>query len=509
MRVHIDLFAGIGGNSFAADSIWDDIEHIFCEIDPFCQEVLKKHWHHSKIYDDIKKFNGTPAYLVTGGFPCQPFSQAGKRKGKEDDRWLWPEMLRVIRESNPDWVIGENVAGFIGMALDEVLSDLEGIGYEVRPFVIPAVAVNAPHRRDRVWIVAHNKRIGRMDGKSRELTVEREQALDATSSGSRIASNTTGERTRGKPREIRGTDGRQDDECVPNIERTGERVISNTEYYGRNGAENAQSNPAGSNHNKKRADELRQPQGTDSVWEDVTNARREYGQSGRSKKHGQDTCEWTPQTDKAERCSEAHVADSAFVNEKRRIRKGTLARKSERPDRNRNWDEDWTEVATRLCRVDDGVSRELDIAGLREYAIRNGQPNESKTAEACTASNPSHRLRILRVYIKVAEASSQGTSLVGQGADTVPAVPHEGGVRERDLGAGKKEEDTVRDMPQVVSTDSHGKEQDLLKGLPLGVGEAKRILAVATQRNPRLKALGNTIVPQVATEIMRAIKEIS
>jgi len=156
----LDLFSGIGGFSLAAS--WCGIETIgFVEIDKFCQKVLRKHWSGVPIYDDITKFDGREfrgtADIVSGGFPCQPFSCAGKRKGKADDRYLWPEMLRVISEVRPRWVIGENVAGFINMGLDDCISDLEGLQYEVQAFVIPACAVNAPHRRDRVWIVAHNE----------------------------------------------------------------------------------------------------------------------------------------------------------------------------------------------------------------------------------------------------------------------------------------------------------------------------------------------------------------
>lgn len=156
---HIDLFSGIGGFALAAEMVWPNVEHIFCDNEPFAQAVLRKHWPNAPIHGDIRHFRGEPADIITGGFPCQPFSAAGLRRGKEDDRHLWPEMLRVIRESHPRWVVGENVGGLLtwngGLVLDEVYADLEGAGYEVWSFVIPAAAVNAPHRRDRVWIVAH------------------------------------------------------------------------------------------------------------------------------------------------------------------------------------------------------------------------------------------------------------------------------------------------------------------------------------------------------------------
>lgn len=154
----LDLFSGIGGFSLAAE--WAGIETAaFCEQDLFCQQVLKKHWPSVPIVDDIFKLRGDefgPVDIVSGGFPCQPFSLAGKRKGTDDDRHLWPEMFRIIKEARPTWVLGENVPGIINLALDGVLSDLEGIGYEVQPLIIPACAVDAPHRRDRVWIVAHS-----------------------------------------------------------------------------------------------------------------------------------------------------------------------------------------------------------------------------------------------------------------------------------------------------------------------------------------------------------------
>jgi len=166
MRV-LDLFSGIGGISLGLERAGMRTS-AFCEIEPYCQAVLRKHWPHVPIFDDIKQLtkqklfdegvitDGKYIDLICGGIPCQPFSIAGKRKGKDDDRYLWPEMFRLIREIQPNWVIVENVAHFANMALDDVLADLENEGYETGSFIIPACAVGAPHRRDRIWIVAYS-----------------------------------------------------------------------------------------------------------------------------------------------------------------------------------------------------------------------------------------------------------------------------------------------------------------------------------------------------------------
>ena len=136
----------------------------FCEQDEYCQKVLKKHWPDVPIHNDIRELDGTQyrgaVDVVCGGFPCQPFSQAGKRAGKNDDRDLWPEMFRIIQEVQPSRVIGENVAGFVDMELDRTLADLEGSGYACQTFEIPACAVAAPHQRMRVWIVAYRNSDG-------------------------------------------------------------------------------------------------------------------------------------------------------------------------------------------------------------------------------------------------------------------------------------------------------------------------------------------------------------
>ena len=159
---HGSLFSGIGGFDLAAEWMgWENIFH--CEWNSFGQKVLKYHFPNSISYEDITKTDFTihrgRIDILTGGFPCQPYSMAGKRLGKEDERHLWPEMLRAIREIQPRWVVGENVLGLVnwsgGLVFHEVQADLEAEGYEVQPYVLPACAVNAPHRRDRVWFVAY------------------------------------------------------------------------------------------------------------------------------------------------------------------------------------------------------------------------------------------------------------------------------------------------------------------------------------------------------------------
>ena len=156
----LDLFSGIGGISLGLERANPAFRTVaFCEREAYPRAILKKHWPEIPIYDDVRTLQADRLGridIVSGGYPCQPFSVAGKQLGKEDDRHLWPEMARIIRQCNPTWVLAENVAGHITMGLDEVLSDLEGQGYSARPFVIPACAIGAPHRRDRVWIIAHN-----------------------------------------------------------------------------------------------------------------------------------------------------------------------------------------------------------------------------------------------------------------------------------------------------------------------------------------------------------------
>jgi DNA (cytosine-5)-methyltransferase 1 len=165
---HASLFSGIGGFDLAAEWMgWNNLFH--CEWNPFGQKVLKHHFPNSISYNDITKTDFTihegSVDILTGGFPCQPYSTAGKRLGKADERHLFPEMLRCIKEVKPRWVVGENVRGLVswneGMVFNEVCDDLESEGYEVQSFLIPAASVGAPHQRYRVWFVAYANDKGR------------------------------------------------------------------------------------------------------------------------------------------------------------------------------------------------------------------------------------------------------------------------------------------------------------------------------------------------------------
>lgn len=339
---HLDLFSGIGGFALAIDRVWNGVEHEFVEYDPFCQEILKKHWPNSKIHGDIRTFitdtersNGgrkvgigvenkrrktsearrtsiqskdrltcsddaqqvSSTFILTGGFPCQPFSQAGRRKGTSDDRYLWPEMLRVIQLAKPEWVIAENVRGLLtwneGMVLEQVCSDLESEGYEVQPLIIPAVSVNAPHRRDRIWFIAH---------------------------------------------------------------------ASGGEYRGRRGQKGKEESVSGISGQEGH---IRRSSGADKVYRNAQNPVSKRGRRG-SKNSGQILECQSSEAETARPNRKSGITESdAIQSDSSHIQRKRKQRDSETSDRLRcgkilGWNKDWFEVATELCRVDDGIPRRLD-----------------------------------------------------------------------------------------------------------------------------------------------------
>ena len=167
MLRHVDLCSGIGG--FALGFEWAELSKpvLFCDIEPWSRQILAKHWPDVPIAEDVKELANDPTRIIhaigdrpsilTAGYPCQPFSQAGQRRGSEDDRHIWPEIFSIVQQVRPDWIVCENVSGHITMGLNEVLSDLaDKANYAVQTFHLGAVSVDAPHRRMRLWIVARN-----------------------------------------------------------------------------------------------------------------------------------------------------------------------------------------------------------------------------------------------------------------------------------------------------------------------------------------------------------------
>lgn len=414
---HLDLFSGIGGFALAVEEIWPESEHIFCDNDRYCQELLKLRFPNSKIYGDIKeiksiadadwnglqkprekqqtggnrqlfenkaerifkaRFNsdsdsngfaggkkkidptkaGKQALdefegrvdLFTGGFPCQPFSQAGKRRGTDDDRYLWPEMLRVIRLVKPRWVIAENVRGLLtmqnGMVFEQVCLDLENSGYEVQPFIIPAVAVNAPHRRDRIWFVAHAL------GHKTDRKKKRGKLSEAPSKQKQNRKTYCSAR-----QSLRTTFGRR-----------GERLEKN--IFVAEVAWNAESSrQSGGDERQRKTQYGRTSSGSDKCLASDTSSKRKRRFSGKKCGIEKRTMEQGKPERSEIRCeSERCIGHASHSERDGYAERYQKARRKKRSGKKRwvfkferkSWERSWLEVATELCGVDDGLPAELD-----------------------------------------------------------------------------------------------------------------------------------------------------
>ena len=249
MYKHLDLFSGIGGFSLGLEATGEFETVAFCDYEPFCQKVLRKHWEEVPIYGDIKELtyeklraDGIDKIdIITGGYPCQPFSVAGNKKGEQDPRHLWPEYFRLVKECRPTWVIGENVGGHIKLGLDTVLKDLESEGYSTRTFSISAASIGANHKRERVWIVAHStthrsfneskRNFGSLGEESKEKERGRDQSTIRTETCDSEMANSSSERLERHRREY---ELREDSE-EGKVSRSSEDV-ANSERIGQQGS---------------------------------------------------------------------------------------------------------------------------------------------------------------------------------------------------------------------------------------------------------------------------------
>ena len=336
---HGSLFSGIGGFDLAAEWMgWENIFH--CEWNPFGQKVLKHYWPNAISYENICTTDFTihrgKVDIITGGFPCQPYSLAGKRLGKEDERHLWPEMLRTIREVQPRWVVGENVFGLVnwsgGLVFHEVQADLEAEGYEVQPYILPAVSVNAPHRRDRVWFVAFNTKSQRSTEIGRVCQREDNESIGIRSENSNwITSDTnSGGWNEGNKWEHNNT---REWEICKDIQNNGNEIRSDIGY----GSSNGITSDTNNSRTNERMSSKREWEENNKQWEGQPQPKfRENGINGNTS----DT--------------QSSGLSSCFEGQRQeQFRRGNF--RNELPN---NW-ENFPTVSP-VCNGDDGLSERLD-----------------------------------------------------------------------------------------------------------------------------------------------------
>ena len=345
----LDLFSGIGGFSLGLESLGQFETIAFCEKDKFCQKVLQKNFPNISIEGEIRDVKGEKykADVVCGGFPCQPFSVAGKRKGTDDDRYLWDETIRVVRECKPKWFIGENVEGIIniqeGMVLRQVQTDLEKEGFEVQCLIIPASGIGAWHQRKRVWIIGcnvSNSNTRFSIGKNEEVQTRWNTTTDGGENVSNSNSQRTQIQTQRKHSSIKmsgsnGKKGRSDD-------------VSNTD----------------SGMRRRRGTELKS--GTNEVWRFHTEKEKQSKQNFRSK-----TIRCNVVSGEKQNVSNSNVKRSQGYGLSTDME--TLHDRSNNFTKTDNEEQQtWWEIESSFCRVPDGVSYELDKnRGNRIKALGN------------------------------------------------------------------------------------------------------------------------------------------
>lgn len=494
---HGSLFSGIGGFDYAAQMIgWTNVFQV--EIDDYCTKVLEKNFPNARRYRDIKEFNGTEYRgsidVLTGGFPCQSFSQAGKRKGKDDERYLWPEMLRIIQNIQPAWIVAENVSGLLtmqnGLVFEQVCTDLEKEDYEVQPFIIPACAKNAPHRRDRIWIIANARHRDAQGTANQEKYAESHRARNAIefersieSDGIRFARNTqsnTSDKIKRVSERESTKPGRSDNDVADSKNHSAiyELPVANT-----NNARNRTRENRDNGNGKKK----------NEGWKEFAQRRI----SGHSKTHSDTTSQ------RLEGCIEANEQEGEKSHNKLLY------------GRNREWNRNWIEVATELCRTPNGLS---------DWLHRTQRGLNGTTAEKITRQNLPHLWQYIQQ--EAVQRSFGGLNKV-QETENLFAILWQHFTRTTrqnnlSLESEEAQEAFVRNVwiekksgrsPQRHEYQERftGKFADSLPYLSheVALETEKTLKAYNKNRVQRLKGLGNAIVPAIAYEIFKAIDAIT
>ena len=473
----LDVCSGIGGFSLGLEATGGFDTVAFCEYDEFCRKVLNKHWPEVPIYKDLKEIGNEPTRLIQefdlicGGIPCQPFSLAGKQKGKEDDRHLWPYMYEIIKHKKPTWVIVENVGGFVNVALDDVCLDLETEGYATQSFIIPACGVEAPHKRDRIWILGKNVGDTTVNGRTKDKPSEEEgrvvgqseegRVLESEGTSDRGASDVDDSKRNEHIEEIRGGDGEErEDEKRQGEEDSTSRISSG-------------------------ASGLRVPDQEHEGSRDVadTNSGHDNGEKEEVRTRGQAS------DDGSTGGGTEDVADTEFKGlqggERNSQGEGRKVLSPERYNRD--------EVRSETGRVS-GVSGETE-----DVPNSNSKGSQGHRGE--------HGLR---------ETSEEEQTLRGSQEHN---VSNAGGKRGR---SGQTDRQDAEDVGELTGSQEHreGNAESRLGGMVDGLSsrldghhgfevepDIPRVAENIPDRVNRLKSLGNSIVPQIIYHIGMAILE--
>ena len=469
------LCSGIGGISLGLERAGLSRAVCHVEIDPYAVGVLISQMEKgglapAPIWNDLRNFDGRPwrgpVDLVTAGYPCQPFSVAGKRQGEADPRHLWPEVARVIGEVRPSIVLLENVPGHLTNGFGQVLGDLATLGYDAEWDCIPAAAIGANHRRDRLFVVAYTSG-----------TRRRENA------GSPYGDEAAHER-RAAPQAYQSDRDGEGHRASGVADANGGRLEERQEFNGVPASYSADGHPRRGH--------------PDRYGDDVPDAmpcrRRTWGQ-GRSL--------------------------SGSQREHESIR--TLSPTVSHADRERSQEQgrifaapaqfavvgcgSWWRTEPNVGRVAHGISSALDLDAVMRYIHQHGTQREVEMATANPEGDTAQgkKVRTLRLYLEVA-ATSYGLAATDGGQDPLPEMPHGDREGKRQMGPGQQEEGALRDLQEMVSPEMFARPQDLRSGMPIDPRQVQRWLAVGS-RVDRLGCLGNAVVPQVAEHIGRCIRE--